>query len=58
MCSLSHFLLRDRVLIDFRDYVPLVNLIAIYFQIRDDYMNLQNNEVRYISAACYWPYLT
>ncbi|KAI9465206.1 terpenoid synthase [Lactarius psammicola] len=26
------------------DYVPLVNLIGIYFQIRDDYMNLQNNE--------------
>lgn len=24
------------------DYVPLVNLIGIYFQIRDDYMNLQN----------------
>jgi geranylgeranyl diphosphate synthase type 3 len=26
------------------DYVPLVNLIGVYFQIRDDYMNLQNNE--------------
>ncbi|KAJ7853532.1 isoprenoid synthase domain-containing protein [Mycena olivaceomarginata] len=26
------------------DYVPLVNLIGVYFQIRDDYMNLQSNE--------------
>lgn len=26
------------------DYVPLVNLIGILFQIRDDYMNLQSDE--------------
>ncbi|KIO18432.1 hypothetical protein M407DRAFT_16246 [Tulasnella calospora MUT 4182] len=26
------------------DYVPLVNLIGVYFQIRDDYMNLQSSE--------------
>ncbi|KAI0717376.1 terpenoid synthase [Cerioporus squamosus] len=26
------------------DYVPLVNLFGIYFQIRDDYMNLQSTE--------------
>lgn len=26
------------------DYVPLVNLIGVYFQIRDDYMNLQSTE--------------
>lgn len=26
------------------DYVPLVNLISIFFQIRDDYMNLQSTE--------------
>ncbi|KAF7324779.1 hypothetical protein MKEN_00519700 [Mycena kentingensis (nom. inval.)] len=26
------------------DYVPLVNLIGVYFQIRDDYMNLQSGE--------------
>ncbi|ETW74742.1 hypothetical protein HETIRDRAFT_331862, partial [Heterobasidion irregulare TC 32-1] len=26
------------------DYVPLVNLISIYFQIRDDYMNLQSTQ--------------
>lgn len=32
--------------IDSSDYVPLVNLIAIFFQIRDDYMNLQSTEVR------------
>jgi geranylgeranyl diphosphate synthase type 3 len=27
------------------DYVPLVNLIGVYFQIRDDLMNLQSPEV-------------
>ncbi|KAJ3818362.1 farnesyltranstransferase [Lentinula raphanica] len=27
-----------------RDYVPLVNLIGVYFQIRDDLMNLQSPE--------------
>lgn len=26
------------------DYVPLVNLVSIFFQIRDDYMNLQSTE--------------
>ncbi|KAI0035600.1 terpenoid synthase [Vararia minispora EC-137] len=26
------------------DYVPLVDLIGAYFQIRDDYMNLQNDQ--------------
>ncbi|ELU35580.1 polyprenyl synthetase domain-containing protein [Rhizoctonia solani AG-1 IA] len=26
------------------DYVPLVNLIGVYFQIRDDYMNLQSGQ--------------
>ncbi|KAG8838218.1 geranylgeranyl pyrophosphate synthetase [Serendipita sp. 411] len=26
------------------DYVPLVNLIGVYFQIRDDYMNLQSDQ--------------
>lgn len=29
-----------------RDYVPLANLIGIIFQIRDDYVNLQSDEVR------------
>lgn len=28
-----------------RDYVPLVNLTGVFFQIRDDYMNLQDSEV-------------
>lgn len=27
-----------------RDYIPLVNLVGVYFQIRDDYMNLQSDE--------------
>jgi geranylgeranyl diphosphate synthase type 3 len=26
------------------DYIPLVNLVGVYFQIRDDYMNLQSTE--------------
>ncbi|KAJ7489444.1 isoprenoid synthase domain-containing protein [Mycena latifolia] len=26
------------------DYIPLVNLIGVFFQIRDDYMNLQSGE--------------
>jgi hypothetical protein len=34
-----------------RDYVPLVNLIGTYFQIRDDYMNLQSDQ----ASLCY-PY--
>ena len=28
-----------------RNYIPLVNLIGVFFQIRDDYMNLQSTEV-------------
>lgn len=26
----------------FRDLIPLVNLMGIYYQIRDDYINLQS----------------
>jgi hypothetical protein len=29
----------------YRDFISLVNLIALYYQIRDDYMNLQSEEV-------------
>jgi len=29
----------------FSDYVTLVNLIGVFFQIRDDLMNLQSHEV-------------
>jgi len=28
-----------------RNYVPLVNLIGVFYQIRDDYYNLQSTEV-------------
>lgn len=28
------------------DYVPLVNLMGLIYQIRDDYMNLQSDQVR------------
>ena len=29
----------------YRDFISLVNLIALYYQIRDDYMTLQSDEV-------------
>jgi geranylgeranyl diphosphate synthase type 3 len=28
-----------------RNYIPLANLLGIYYQIRDDYMNLQSVKV-------------
>ncbi|KAG8852044.1 geranylgeranyl pyrophosphate synthetase [Tulasnella sp. 330] len=31
------------------DYVPLVNLIGVYFQIRDDYQNLQSTKANVLS---------
>lgn len=34
------------------DYVPLVNLISIYFQVRDDYMNLQSTEYTENKGYC------
>lgn len=38
--------LKNRLLtITNRNYVPLVNLIGVFFQIRDDLMNLQSAEV-------------
>jgi len=30
-----------------RNYIPLANVLGIYYQIRDDYMNLQSVEVSY-----------
>ena len=33
------------VLIGNRDYIPLVNLVGIYYQIRDDYMNIHDADV-------------
>ena len=36
-----------RLLISFSsDYVPLVDLFGVYYQVRDDYMNLQSPTVR------------
>jgi len=29
---------------DKRDYIPLVNLLSLYFQIRDDYINLKSDD--------------
>jgi len=34
------------------DYVPLVNLIGVYFQIRDDYMNLQSTQYSSNKGFC------
>lgn len=33
------------------DYVPLVNLIGLVYQIRDDYCNLRNDEVSVLLVA-------
>lgn len=38
---------RATELVSCRDYIPLVNLIGVFFQIRDDLMNLQSTEVRH-----------
>lgn len=35
-----------------QDFVPLVNLISVYFQIRDDYMNLQSSEYEDNKGFC------
>lgn len=35
-----------------RDCVPLVNLIGLFFQIRDDYMNLSSNEYTENKGLC------
>lgn len=35
-----------------RDYVPLVNIIGLLFQIRDDYMNLSSTEYTENKGLC------
>ncbi|KAI8884701.1 geranylgeranyl pyrophosphate synthase [Backusella circina FSU 941] len=34
------------------DYTPLVNIIGIHFQVRDDYMNLQSTEYTHNKGFC------
>ncbi|CAO3589705.1 unnamed protein product [Absidia cylindrospora] len=34
------------------DYTPLVNLIGIYYQVRDDYMNLQSDKYSENKGFC------
>ncbi|KAG1136665.1 hypothetical protein G6F37_002764 [Rhizopus arrhizus] len=34
------------------DYIPLVNIIGIHFQVRDDYMNLQSNTYTQNKGFC------
>ena len=41
----THFVCSARMMLCCRNYISLVNLIALYYQIRDDYMNLQSEEV-------------
>jgi len=44
---------RERELILFSDYVDLVNVMGLMFQIRDDYLNLQSDQVSiHISSYC------
>jgi hypothetical protein len=35
------------------NYIPLVNLIGVFFQIRDDFMNLQSLEVCFVFIVIY-----
>ena len=42
---------RTPLIIPQRNYVPLVNLIGVFFQIRDDYFNLQSKEVMTLSPS-------
>eukprot|EP01102_Stenamoeba_stenopodia_P011454 TRINITY_DN3520_c0_g1_i2.p1 TRINITY_DN3520_c0_g1~~TRINITY_DN3520_c0_g1_i2.p1 ORF type:complete len:165 (+),score=17.72 TRINITY_DN3520_c0_g1_i2:812-1306(+) len=35
-----------------RDFIPLVNHLALYFQIRDDYINLQNDQYMLNKGFC------
>jgi geranylgeranyl diphosphate synthase type 3 len=44
-----HCVLRQ---VDCSDYVPLVNLIGILFQIRDDYQNLQDTQYTNNKGLC------
>ncbi|KAL6064396.1 Geranylgeranyl pyrophosphate synthase [Balamuthia mandrillaris] len=37
---------------DKRDFIPLVNKLAVYFQIRDDYMNLQSTTMTENKGFC------
>lgn len=46
MCKTTFCIKVLLISVDISDYVPLVNLFGVYFQIRDDYMNLQSTEVR------------
>lgn len=49
MCMYIAFALAENGVLttyDFRDYVPLVDLLGEYFQVRDDYMNLDSPAVR------------
>lgn len=41
----SRLILAGLIVFYVSDYIPLTNLIGIYYQIRDDYMNLQSNQV-------------
>ena len=48
----SVFLLKRTACSEHSDYVPLVNLIGILFQIRDDYQNLQDTQYTHNKGLC------
>ena len=45
MVPRTHTCSADTELRESSDYTPLVNIIGIHFQVRDDYMNLQSTSV-------------
>lgn len=51
-CSSNSTYFIPQRLADIRDYVPLVNLIGILFQIRDDYQNLQDTQYTHNKGLC------
>lgn len=51
-CSSSTMYTPVQLSTDISDYVPLVNLIGILFQIRDDYQNLQDTQYTNNKGLC------
>jgi geranylgeranyl diphosphate synthase type 3 len=51
-CSSSEMYVPFFPRVDISDYIPVVNLIGILFQIRDDYQNLQDTQYTNNKGLC------